>query len=60
MAGHTDVFLASQFAVSSICSFPGSCKLVNTGAHTIRVLEESAVGYNNALVELLNRFGVTP
>lgn len=28
--------------------------------HTIRVLEESAVGYNNALVELLNRFGVTP
>lgn len=28
--------------------------------HTIRVLEESAVGYNNALVELLNRFGVMP
>lgn len=28
--------------------------------HTIRVLEESAVGYNNAVVELLNRFGVTP
>lgn len=28
--------------------------------HTIRVLEESAVGYNNAIVEVLNRFGVTP
>ncbi|MBN8619496.1 MAG: toll/interleukin-1 receptor domain-containing protein [Anaerolineae bacterium] len=28
--------------------------------HTIRVIEESALGYNNALVELLNRFGVTP
>jgi hypothetical protein len=28
--------------------------------HTIRVLEESAIGYNNAIVELLNRFGVTP
>ncbi len=31
-----------------------------TRAHTIRVIEESAVGYNNAIVELLNRFGVTP
>jgi hypothetical protein len=28
--------------------------------HTIRVLEESALGYNNAIVELLNRFGITP
>lgn len=28
--------------------------------HTIRVLEESALAYNNAIVELLNRFGVTP
>jgi hypothetical protein len=28
--------------------------------HTIRVLEESALGYNNALTELLNYFGVTP
>lgn len=28
--------------------------------HTIRVIEESALGYNNAIVELLNRFGVTP
>lgn len=29
-------------------------------SHTIRVLEESALGYNNAIVELLNRFGITP
>jgi len=28
--------------------------------HTIRVIEESALAYNNAIVELLNRFGVTP
>lgn len=28
--------------------------------HTIRVLEESALAYNNAIVELLNRFGITP
>jgi len=28
--------------------------------HSIRVLDESALGYNNAIVELLNRYGVTP
>jgi len=28
--------------------------------HSIRVLEESALAYNNAIVELLNRFGITP
>jgi hypothetical protein len=28
--------------------------------HTIRVLEESALAYNNAIIELLNYFGVTP
>lgn len=28
--------------------------------HTIRVLEESALAYNNAIVELLNRFGIAP
>lgn len=28
--------------------------------HTIRVLEASALAYNNAIVELLNRFGITP
>ncbi|MBI5670063.1 MAG: toll/interleukin-1 receptor domain-containing protein [Chloroflexi bacterium] len=31
-----------------------------TTRHTIRVLEESALAYNNAIVELLNRFGITP
>lgn len=31
-----------------------------SATHTIRVTEESALGYNNAVVELLNRFGVTP
>jgi hypothetical protein len=31
-----------------------------TNTHTIRVLEESALAYNNAIVELLNRFGITP
>jgi hypothetical protein len=28
--------------------------------HTIRVVEENPLAYNNAIVELLNRFGVTP
>lgn len=28
--------------------------------NAIRVLEESGLGYNNAIVELLNRFGITP
>lgn len=28
--------------------------------NAIRVLEESALAYNNAIVELLNRFGITP
>lgn len=31
-----------------------------SGTHTIRVMEESALAYNNAIVELLNRFGITP
>jgi hypothetical protein len=31
-----------------------------TNTHSIRVLEESALAYNNAIVELLNRFGITP
>lgn len=39
---------------------PAEIERVLQATHTIRVLEESAVGYNNALVELLNRFGVTP
>lgn len=31
-----------------------------TSTHSIRVKEESALEYNNAIVELLNRFGITP
>ncbi len=31
-----------------------------TSTHTIRVVEENPVAYQSALIELLNRFGVTP
>jgi hypothetical protein len=41
-------------------NLPTSVETLLQSTHTIRVLEESAVGYNNAIVELLNRFGVTP
>lgn len=39
---------------------PPEIDQVLTFTHTIRVLEESALAYNNAIVELLNRFGLTP
>jgi hypothetical protein len=45
---------------SGAYKLPADINRVLQTTHTIRVLEESAVGYNNALVELLNRFGVTP
>lgn len=38
---------------------PEIARLLDT-THSIRVLEESALAYNNAIVELLNRFGITP
>lgn len=38
---------------------PAVSQMLQT-THTIRVLEESAIGYNNAIIELLNRFGITP
>jgi hypothetical protein len=41
-------------------SLPPEIEVVLHKTHTIRVLEESPLGYNNAIVELLNRFGVTP
>ena len=41
-------------------SVPPEIDRVLSTTHTIRVLEESALGYNNAIVELLNRFGITP
>jgi hypothetical protein len=39
---------------------PAEVRAALGARHTIRVLEESALAYNNAIVELLNRFGVTP
>lgn len=41
-------------------NLPPDLDHVLSNNHTIRVLEESALAYNNAIVELLNRFGVTP
>lgn len=41
-------------------SIPPEIDAVLQNTHTIRVLEESALAYNNAIVELLNRFGLTP
>lgn len=43
-----------------VYALPAEVEQVLVTTHTIRVLEESAVGYNNAIVELLNRFGATP
>jgi hypothetical protein len=39
---------------------PSAIESALENTHTIRVIEESAIAYNNAIVELLNRFGVTP
>lgn len=41
-------------------NLPPEIDHVLSTTHTIRVLEESALAYNNAIVELLNRFGITP
>lgn len=41
-------------------TLPAEVETALQKTHTIRVIEESALGYNNAIVELLNRFGVTP
>lgn len=41
-------------------SLPPDIERVLMESHSIRVLEESALAYNIALVELLGRFGVTP
>lgn len=45
---------------SSDWNLPPEIDQVLGTTHTIRVLEESALAYNNAIVELLNRFGITP
>jgi hypothetical protein len=39
---------------------PSNVEQVLRDSHSIRVLEESALAYNIALIELLSRFGVTP
>jgi hypothetical protein len=39
---------------------PEAIDVVVSGKHRIAVHEESASGYNTAIVELLNRFGITP
>jgi hypothetical protein len=45
---------------SSEWTLPPTIESLLQNTHTIRVIEESALAYNNAIVELLNRFGVTP
>jgi hypothetical protein len=45
---------------SSEWTLPPAINMLLASTHTIRVIEESALAYNNAIVELLNRFGVTP
>jgi hypothetical protein len=45
---------------SSEWTLPPVIESLLSNTHTIRVIEESALAYNNAIVELLNRFGVTP
>ncbi len=45
---------------SSEWELPATIEAALGNTHTIRVIEESALAYNNAIVELLNRFGVTP
>jgi hypothetical protein len=45
---------------SSEWTLPPPIENLLQNTHTIRVIEESALAYNNAIVELLNRFGVTP
>jgi TIR domain len=45
---------------SGAWKLPAPLDIALRGTHTIRVIEESALGYNNAIVELLNRFGITP
>lgn len=45
---------------SAAWNLPSKIDEILRTTHTIRVLEESASGYNTAIVELLNVFGITP
>ncbi len=46
--------------LSNEWSLSDQVNAVVSSKHAIKVLEESASGYYKALVELLNRFGITP
>ncbi|MDZ4766092.1 MAG: toll/interleukin-1 receptor domain-containing protein [Chloroflexota bacterium] len=45
---------------SSARDLPATIDHILTHTHTIRVLEESAMAYHNALIELVSHFGVMP
>lgn len=49
-----------KFVDTEWISVPADIRSKVDSTHAIRVFNESALGYNNAIVELLNRFGVTP
>ncbi len=54
------VKLAAKWIDQSLVSRIGDVRDVIQQTNAIRVTDESASGYNRAIVELLNRFGVTP
>jgi len=49
-----------EFKSDEWSDIPSDVANAITKKHAIRVLEESASGYNTAIVELLNQFGITP
>ena len=54
------VKLAAEWNDENLVSRIGDVRDVIQQTNAIRVTDESASGYNTAIVELLNRFGVTP
>ena len=54
------VKLAANWNDKNLVSRIGDVRDVIQQTNAIRVTDESASGYNTAIVELLNRFGVTP
>lgn len=54
------VKLAASWSDKSLVSRIGDVRDVIQQTNAIRVTDESASGYNTAIVELLNRFGITP
>jgi hypothetical protein len=49
-----------QYQAADWSTLPSAVAHLLGSTHSIRVKEESALDYNNAIVELLNRFGITP